>query len=344
MKRGRDNTVSTFILHSPAEFARSAGVDADAILRRHGIAPDTLKTFGMRAPAIEAMAAWADLAAESRDPNFGLDLATREAVGTYDVLGYIVRSSPDLDHGVAQFVRYQRLLGDAWRIEFRKAHDVAVFTHEFLVPVRQPRHMVEHSLAMVVLRAREFTGGDWHPLEVTFRHAAPASVALYDRVFGCPVRFEQLKNAIRFDPTSLAWPLRATDQRLAAVLERYATDAIDRMPRPGDFASRVRGAIVELLKEGDCSAALVARQLHTSPRTLQRHLAAQGTSLRELIDAVRRELAEAYLAKPWMTMEEIAMLLGFADASGFTHAFRRWTGRAPVEYRRARAGTTRVER
>ncbi|MNG08999.1 Bacterial regulatory helix-turn-helix protein, AraC family [compost metagenome] len=34
-----------------------------------------------------------------------------------------------------------------------------------------------------------------------------------------------------------------------------------------------------------------------------------------------------------MTTEEIAERLNYSDAANFRHAFKRWTGRSPKEYR-----------
>ena len=40
-------------------------------------------------------------------------------------------------------------------------------------------------------------------------------------------------------------------------------------------------------------------------------------------------------AAPGMVREEIAVALGFSDATNFRQAFRKWTQRTPAEYRRA---------
>jgi len=65
------------------------------------------------------------------------------------------------------------------------------------------------------------------------------------------------------------------------------------------------------------------------PRTLQRRLADEGTVLEDLRDAVRRELAERYLAEPGMPLLRIAELLGYSEASALTRACNRWFGMSP---------------
>jgi AraC-like DNA-binding protein len=71
-----------------------------------------------------------------------------------------------------------------------------------------------------------------------------------------------------------------------------------------------------------------------SSRTLQRRLAAAGTSYSELVSAGRLRVAKLWLAESTMPVAEIASLLGYKEATNFARAFRRLTGVAPSVYRR----------
>ena len=57
----------------------------------------------------------------------------------------------------------------------------------------------------------------------------------------------------------------------------------------------------------------VARDLGTSPRTLQRQLAASGQSFNVLLDATRRRAAEQYLSDARLSIAEVAYLLGYPN-------------------------------
>jgi AraC-like DNA-binding protein len=98
-------------------------------------------------------------------------------------------------------------------------------------------------------------------------------------------------------------------------------------------AGRVRSLLSTDVAERP-SFATVARLLTTTPRTLRRQLRLQNTSFRELADELRVHAALRYLRETAMTMEDIAFALGFSDSANFRHAFRRWTGKAPHEFRR----------
>ncbi|EPZ84742.1 DNA-binding helix-turn-helix protein [Burkholderia cenocepacia K56-2Valvano] len=73
-------------------------------------------------------------------------------------------------------------------------------------------------------------------------------------------------------------------------------------------------------------------------RTLRRKLEAEGTSYSELLTSVRKALAIDYLSTTTLSTEDIALTLGFSDAVGFRHAFKRWTGTTPSDVRRKRGG------
>jgi AraC-like DNA-binding protein len=52
---------------------------------------------------------------------------------------------------------------------------------------------------------------------------------------------------------------------------------------------------------------------------------------RGLLDEVRHSIARTALAEPGISVNEVAYLLGFSDASAFTKAFKRWTGTSSGE-------------
>ena len=78
----------------------------------------------------------------------------------------------------------------------------------------------------------------------------------------------------------------------------------------------------------------VAAALDVSVRTLRRQLDAEGTSFRAVVDQTREDLAEELLATAGCTVAQVARRLGYAEASSFVHAFRRWKGVSPRRWAR----------
>ena len=120
--------------------------------------------------------------------------------------------------------------------------------------------------------------------------------------------------------------IAGADPITAAALEnRVAQLAATTSVNPS-FLDRVRRAAASA--SGAPTMAVIARALGISPRTLRRHLAQEGSTLRIVVDDVRREHAEALLAAG-TPIKEIAFRLGFSEPSAFSRAYKRWTGRAP---------------
>ena len=91
--------------------------------------------------------------------------------------------------------------------------------------------------------------------------------------------------------------------------------------------------IVELLPQGGARATVIATELGVSQRTLIRQLAALGTSFSDLLDRLRKDLALKYVSETDLSLAQVAFLLGYANPPAFSLAFKRWTGRAPMELR-----------
>jgi len=91
----------------------------------------------------------------------------------------------------------------------------------------------------------------------------------------------------------------------------------------------------ELLPHDRAGLAEVARRLAMSTRTLSRKLHDEGTTFAKILDALRAALARRYLADRDLTVSEIAWLLGYQEVSSLTHAFKRWSGMTPRQFRSA---------
>jgi len=102
-----------------------------------------------------------------------------------------------------------------------------------------------------------------------------------------------------------------------------------------DIANKVRQIVAGFLVHGEPDKQMIADELHMSARTLQRRLEEQDTSVKDIIDETRHQLALEYLAQDHLSIKEVAFSLGFNDASNFSRAFKRWEGKTPKGFRQA---------
>lgn len=137
--------------------------------------------------------------------------------------------------------------------------------------------------------------------------------------------------AIEFSTPGLDAPLPRRDPDLARYFDEQLAHHADRSVRAG-----ARRAIEEHLARGQLPTEdRIAEALDASSRSLRRHLAQEGTSLRALVEEVRLERAAVELAHGARSLSDLAAELGFSDQTAFTRAFTRWTGCPPGAYRSA---------
>jgi AraC-like DNA-binding protein len=195
-----------------------------------------------------------------------------------------------------------------------------------------PAPFVEWGVGAWARATREIFGPvKYH--EVRFRHGAQAALERYELLFGCRPRFHASRDALAMNVDVLDHANPAADTRLVDVLERYAEARLRELPERTTLSARVKALLRDALPDGDLGAPTVARRLKMSERTLRRRLERERTSHRELLDALRRELALRYLGDDRLSVEETSFRLGFDCTSGLRRAFKRWTGVSPVEYR-----------
>lgn len=316
--------------------AEQRGVDCQAALAIAGIAASDLNDNSRRIPGLKHERLLDHLLRVSADPLFGLHSARFVQPGSWSVLGYITMNCATLGEAMSRIVPYEKLVGDMGvsRIETEPELVRLIWDcRHHNLDVR--RHMIEEVLASWLLYARWIADTQLSPTEVWFEHAQPAGTELadYRNVFDCPVRFGQPCNALLFPPHYLQIPLRQADASLLRTLEDHALALMARIDQDEPLPVRVRNALRLLLKDGLPRKERVAEKFHMTERTLQRHLQQAGTSYQEILDQLRRELAEHYLLRSDLSIQDIASYLGFSEARSFHRGFKHWTGMTPGEYR-----------
>jgi AraC-like DNA-binding protein len=121
------------------------------------------------------------------------------------------------------------------------------------------------------------------------------------------------------------------------MLYRALKDHFERLASkasPNTLVAEVRRTVAEFIKDGKPELKRVAGALKLGPRTLQRRLQKCGVDFKELASEVRCQLATSYLTEDKKTLTEIALLLGYSEVSAFNRAFKRWTNKTPLAYRR----------
>lgn len=317
--------------------AEARGVRTADLLETAGLTRASLEDPDARLPGPTVLTIWNSLRERTDDAALQLAAPTNLPFGAYRVIDYLVASSDTVGDGIGRFARFFGLIADgvALRIEQADGGHCLSMTMEDGGPV--PSVYVDYVFAALVSRVRMRMRHDLRAQQVELCLMEPQEATVYTEFFGAPIRFGSSANRLCFSSDMWDAPTQSADASLALLLEEHARILAQRLPVVASgYRAEVQKAVASVVPDGG-SAALVARTLHVSVRTLQRRLGASGATFREVADTVRGQLAEEYLTDPKVSIAEVAFLLGFSDQSSFNRAFRRWTGEAPGRWRRRRA-------
>jgi AraC-like DNA-binding protein len=190
-------------------------------------------------------------------------------------------------------------------------------------------------MVTLVRICQRVTDNQLAPLRLRVRHYRADPPAEFKAFFGADIEFGADADELIFSTPVASLPIVGRDTYLNTLLRRYAEEALVSKPRAacGGTRSRVESTLAQLLPHGRAGLPEVARRLGMSSRTLSRRLSDEGPAFAEILDELRADLAKRYLSDRELPISEIAWLLGYREVTSLTHAFRRWTGLTPRQFR-----------
>ena len=315
----------------------SQGVETRDLLEDLGLAPDDPVDAARMVSSDEYYQFFAALS--ERDPA-GLGLALRIGASMrcddYGAFGLAWKSAPDLRGSYIRSERYGRVLGSAERYTLERSGDESYFNLEKAGDGSLGMQLSnEASLSAVLTISQEVSAQPFAPLAVYFKHAARGDLDVFTDHFGCPVHFGADRDALKIETATLDVSNRLGDESIASFFDRHLEQELASLPDEDELEHKVRRAVSEKLSEGVPTLTEIATALGMGARTLQRRLSDKDQSFQGLVDLARRELAQQLLLETDYSLAEIAFLTGFSEQSGFTRAFKRWSGQTPRSYRLA---------
>jgi AraC-like DNA-binding protein len=316
---------------------KRAGADVDAILGRVGLTSRIINRKDGWIPEDSLAELFEIAAVELDDPYFGLHLGEEEDIHDYGALAYIGIASKTLGDAIQNLQRYLYAVTEGWEIDLSvERRDAVIDYFPRLAKHQNSRHMAEGNACSLMIAYQTFLGQPLQPKQIQFAHPFDGGTKEHEIVLGCPVKFQQNRNRIILDRNDLALPIKTADDRLLRILKDYCKQTYqERTQDTSDLVSEIHEAALDLIPKGRAHAREIADELGTSERTLHRRLTEEGKALSSLLDDFKRDLALKYVKQRGLKMEQVAFLLGYANHSSFTTAFKRWTGKTPREARQS---------
>jgi AraC-like DNA-binding protein len=312
------------------------GGDGRSLLARFGIDAAALDTDHAVIRSLDGARALEAAAASLSCPDLGLRLAARQDIAVLGPLAIAIENSATLGDALDCATRFLFVHSPALTVE--KVADPAgrpgVVGLRFGSPRFEPLppQVSDNGLGLLHRIIVLLNGGRYGLRSVHLPHPPIAAVARYTEFFGADVRFGQEAALLRV-------PAAMTGARVAGgnrVLREVALDYMrSHFPSPEvSLPDQVRGLITQSLGSGPVDIAAVARRLRTHPRTLQRRLAAAGTTYDKILDDVRRQTAHRLITTTDLPFTQVTAMIGLTEQSALSRAARRWFASSPRDLRR----------
>ncbi|MCG8393537.1 MAG: AraC family transcriptional regulator [Pseudomonadales bacterium] len=308
------------------------GLDGDAMLRRHGLDPQMVRDPEARLDAAVSTALLDDCLQALNDPGMAIEVARHAQYNTFGALGLAVAAGGDLYSVLNRITRFHRLISDLVATELiADDHSVALrFTSN---TDHQPHpQAIVFVMATIVRLLRIRIHREHNPVAVSVPQWVDEGLRqAMSRYFRCPVTVAE-HYSLAFDKANAQQMLAASDTQLAAMLDATLAQRLAASEQ-ASLASRLSLWIEQRLPDGEPAQSEAAAECCMSTRSLQRRLAGEGLSWKQLLENTRKTLVERHLRTPGMTVTQMAFLLGFSEVSAFSRAFKKWYGVSPSQFR-----------
>ena len=299
-------------------------------LSKVGIDPALLEQPGARVPATAYARLWRLLARRHDDEFFGMD-PRRLKSGSLAFLCRASMAQPTLATGLETVLGFLSLMLEQMPAQLVRQQSLA----EIVLAEPAPKRAFTYfTYWMIVHGVACWLAGRRIPiLAIELRCAQPDFCDDYQVMFSDNLRFDRPRTRMIFSADCLDLPIKRSAEELKRFLAHAPANILVKYRDPDSLATRIKHDLRHLPPDTWPETDGLAASLCISASTLRRRLAEEGQTYQGLKDSVRKELAIVWLAEPQISFAEIATRLGFADASSFYKAFRKWVGSNPGHYR-----------
>jgi len=314
------------------KYLESIDINPEPLYKKAGIKPELLLSPNARVSINKVDTLWGQAAKVIKDPCFAIDMAEFWHPSNMGALGYAWMASSTLRRGFNRAVRYIHVVTEDLDLDVADTPaglKVSVDLENSIFTLPQHHDLI---LTIIMHMCRFNFGEELVPTEVKLAHPEPVCSKKITDYFNAEVQFDTEQTSITLARADVDKVLPSGNKQIALMhdemLMRYLVEI-----KKGDIVQQVQSIILENLPDGQVTDRLVASELNLSERSMQRRLKEHKTTFRFLLDGVREMVAKQYIENPMNRMSDIAFLLGFSEQSAFSRAFKKWTGKSPLEYR-----------
>jgi AraC-like DNA-binding protein len=311
------------------------GISVRDLFARTGVEAAQLEDANARISHRQRVAIYRNAMRLAKRSDVGLLAGARQRISDYGIYGYAMVSSPTFGDALNFSLDHVTMAGPAVRqISFRiESGTTAILRSHGLDTLGEllpfAAEFWRSSMTVLFSRVLELP---FPSKRMIFPYTPPIHWRNYERLFNCPIDFNADRMEWHFDAKVLDLPCPNANPITAEICQQVCDTVLTKHPGESELVRRIRAACLNSPNRFP-PASDIASQLGVSLRTFHRRLADGGLSYQSIVDEIRRSLATELLENTHMSIDQVAERIGFADATSFRKAFKKWTDRSPTDFR-----------
>jgi len=312
------------------------GCPAGEILGNVNLTVDEVHSPKSRISLAELMTACKNAIRLSNDPHLPYRIGTSIHISAYGMYGFAILCCPDFRKAMAFAELYHALAAPLATIEFTEEDGLASWVIDpnarAAADPQLYRFITEMQIGIHISLMRDVMGAAFIPDRINLAYPEAHDFGLAADQIGCRLSFASRTNQIMFRSAWLDQVASLGNKTTFPAVVALCDDLLNDLESRIGIAGTIRAHLLRNITNPPTLAA-IAKLLEVSDRSLRRQLRERGISFRGLLDELRMQIALKYLRTTKLANEDIALALGFSDATNFRRAFRRWTNKSPSEIR-----------
>jgi len=321
-------------LHFYVNHMAERGIGAERILDDTGLHLDTVSLPHFQ-PEPRQFATALDNLLRNAPDGIGIEVGQAWNIGNFGVFGYALLSCTSLLDVRDLWMRYFPLTGSLLKFESRPVND------EWWIDLKEnfplggiKAFAVEEHVARIlktcplIIEARDFG-----IKEIQLSYEPPRYSDLYEKHFGCEVKFKQRVDRVILDRKFLECKLSFANATVSRTYEQQCIHIVKSISGRQTLQEQVARYLAEHYNDHPTLPEM-AKIVGLSPRAFREQLKQAGSSFQAILDDVRLEAALHYLENTNLTPKEICYKVGYSNVSNFRRAVKSWTGKKLSDFRR----------
>lgn len=228
-----------------------------------------------------------------------------------------------------RFITYKKLIGPV-SVDMQILEDTVRIHFSFVYPEQElPRFALLNEQLLLISLLRTGSGKEIIPLLVSSPFDYGKQIKKYIGIL--PEKSKD--NLLVFQIIDLKQSFLTQNNSMWQFIEPELKNRLSTISEQHTFISTIQSTLFQAIPSGHFSLNDIAHSIGVSTRTLQRNLRTENTTFNQQLQTTQKLLALNYVLNNNLTTNEISYLIGYADVSSFSRAFKKWTGKTISQYR-----------